>query len=60
MAQHLDRSVPDVADRLAELGFEIPDPLPASELVTQKDAQLFKRGYRIPSDWPAENRPVDV
>ncbi|MBP8536800.1 caspase family protein [Streptomyces sp. MK37H] len=60
IAQHLDRTVSDVANRLAELGFEAPAPLPASELVTQEDAQLFKRGRRLPSNWPAENRPVDV
>ncbi|KUJ69786.1 hypothetical protein ACZ90_08270 [Streptomyces albus subsp. albus] len=60
IAQHLGRPVAEVAERLAELGFLPPDPLPADDLITAEEAEVFRRLDAPPYDWPAEDRPVDV
>ncbi|MFD8332104.1 caspase family protein [Streptomyces solisilvae] len=61
LALRLDRPVTDVARRLTELGFQVPDPLPDTNLVTTEDARLFLNPYRQPtSSWPAEDEPLDL
>ncbi|MFC0599999.1 HD domain-containing protein [Streptomyces palmae] len=60
IAQHLGRSVADVAARLAELGFQPPDRLPADDALRAEDAELVKQLTSHLYGWPAEDRPVDI
>lgn len=59
IAQHLGRTVPEVAERMTTLGFQVTYPLHAPDLTTSEDAALFGKQYS-PDGWPAEDQPLSL